>query len=273
VRYGLDKWQDKTEPGLRACPFFLLICTMLSEESIRWGNILFRYRSYFPILLIIPAMAFIYFTPPTYNPAGLYPLFALLPGLFGLFIRIMVVGYSAPNTSGRNTKEGQVADSVNSVGMYSLVRHPLYTGNYFLWLSPALLTGSLTFIVFFSLIFWLYYERIMMAEESFMAGKFGDEYVVWARSVPSFFPKIRFWTSPKVSFAWKKVLRKEKNGLWALSGIMLFMLVWVRFSNGISWQSWLWYTDHWFWFSTFTTLLYCILKWMKYSTQWLQDYR
>ena len=33
------------------------------------------------------------------------------------------------NTSGRNTHD-QVADSLNTSGIYSIVRHPLYVGNF-----------------------------------------------------------------------------------------------------------------------------------------------
>ena len=53
----------------------------------------------------------------------LYNYFCLLVGLTGLFIRLHVVGHAAENTSGKKNKK---ADQVNSTGIYSIVRHPLY---------------------------------------------------------------------------------------------------------------------------------------------------
>ncbi|MGC9453013.1 MAG: methyltransferase family protein, partial [Oceanipulchritudo sp.] len=42
-------------------------------------------------------------------------------------------------TSGRNTKQ-QVAYSLNTTGFYSVVRNPLYLGNFFMYLGIALFT-------------------------------------------------------------------------------------------------------------------------------------
>lgn len=55
--------------------------------------------------------------------------------LFGLLIRAVTIGFTPKGTSGRNTKEGQVAEVLNTKGIYSVVRHPLYLGNYFMWLG------------------------------------------------------------------------------------------------------------------------------------------
>jgi len=82
----------------------------------------------------------------------------------GLFIRAYAVGHTPANTSGRNTKE-QLADELNTTGIYSMVRHPLYLGNFFMWLGAAVLTKNGWFIVAFILLYWIYYERIMFAEE------------------------------------------------------------------------------------------------------------
>lgn len=82
---------------------------------------------------------------------------AIFVSLLGLGIRIHAVGYSGKHTSGRNTGKGQIADILNTKGLYSITRNPLYVGNYLMWLGFAMLTCNLWFIGVFSLIFWIYY--------------------------------------------------------------------------------------------------------------------
>ena len=52
----------------------------------------------------------------------------------GFLFRAWAIGTTPAGTSGRNTKE-QVAEVLNSTGIYSIVRHPLYVGNYFMWIG------------------------------------------------------------------------------------------------------------------------------------------
>ena len=191
-------------------------------------------------------------------------LSALLIAMLGLLIRTMVVGYSADNTSGRNT-HGQVADSLNTKGLYSIVRHPLYLGNYLMWVSFAFITQSWMFIISFSLAFWLYYERIMMAEEEFLRGKFGEHFINWSKNRPAFLPRISGYQHPQVRFDIKKVLRQEKNGVLAL-GILFFFF--KSLENYIILD----FIDihHWtFYFFVVSTLFYLFFKWAK-RKPWMQ---
>nr|MBI1229028.1 DUF1295 domain-containing protein [Cytophagales bacterium] len=196
----------------------------LQEELEKQGNWLFKYRSFLPLIVLsIGSLLFLRtkFYPETFFLEETvyeeyYLLFALLVSLLGLSIRIYTVARTPRNTSGRNTNQGQVADSLNTTGIYSIVRHPLYVGNFLMWLGPALLTGHFWFIIAFILFYWVYYERIMYAEEQFLRKKFGDKYLAWAKNVPAFIPCFENFVKSELPFSWKKVLRKEKNGLFAL---------------------------------------------------------
>ena len=181
----------------------------LIEEFNSQGNILFRYRSYIPIIILIAALVLYYFQLHTGldNFHGYYPWLCLGVSLLGLIIRVYTVGHTPKNTSGRNTGEGQLADTLNQTGIYSLVRHPLYLGNFLMYLGLAMITGHLWFVISFVLLYWLYYERIMFAEEHFLRNKFGEQYLKWAASVPAFVPKLGNMASPNLSFSWKKVLK------------------------------------------------------------------
>ena len=199
----------------------------LQEEFEQQGLWLFRYRSTLPLVLL--AVGFAVYMQGVYTGAALsmdilscicttpqeyYHALCLLVSLAGLAIRVYTVGYTPANTSGRNTAN-QVADTVNTTGIYSTVRHPLYLGNFFMWVGPALLSANTWFIISFCLVYWLYYERIMFAEEQFLRGKFGERYTQWAARVPAFIPSMKSFERPALPFSIRKVLKKEKNGLAA----------------------------------------------------------
>ncbi len=196
----------------------------LQEELENQGNFLFRYRSFFPLILLVLGFGFNLYTD--INPGAslfkdtsfelYYEILVLLVGIAGLLIRVYTVGHAHKNTSGRNTKAGQVADSLNTSGIYSTVRHPLYLGNFLMWLAPVMLTGHIWFIFTFCLVYWIYYERIMYAEEQFLRRKFGAGYIQWSEHVNAFIPNLRQFSKPTVPFSLTKVLKQEKNGLFAL---------------------------------------------------------
>ena len=195
----------------------------LQEEFEKQGLWLFRYRGIIPVVVLVIG-AVIYLRSITPSSVNLlhqqpykfyYELFCMAVGLLGLVIRAYTVGHTPPNTSGRNVKQ-QVADTLNTTGIYSVVRHPLYLGNFFMWLGPALLTANVWFVVIFCMFYWIYYERIMYAEEQFLRKKFGQQYLDWSVKVPPFIPRGKGFVKSSYRFSWKKVLKKEKNGLVAL---------------------------------------------------------
>lgn len=190
----------------------------LIEEFEKTGNWLFKGRSFFPLLLYVFMAAIIGFQLDpffqTFDPVSAVSCIAI--SLVGQLIRAVTIGYTPRGTSGRNTKDGQIAEVLNTKGMYSLVRHPLYLGNYFMWLGIMVYVGNVWFVVVCSLIYWLYYERIMFAEEAFLRGKFGQAYLDWSVDVPSFWPRNLRWTAPDVEFSLRNVLKREYNGFFAI---------------------------------------------------------
>lgn len=56
----------------------------------------------------------------------------------------------------------------------------------------------------------------MFAEEQFLRRKFGDIYLNWSDKVNAFIPSFKNFKKPNMPFSWRKVLKKEKNGLFAL---------------------------------------------------------
>ncbi len=111
----------------------------LVHEFERSGNWLFKRSSWLPVFLVAAGIFVMYLG----NRQALIfdmrdELIFLGVSLFGQMIRIFTVGFAPKNTSGRNTLSGQIADELNTTGIYSVVRHPLYVGNFFMWLGPVL---------------------------------------------------------------------------------------------------------------------------------------
>ena len=85
-----------------------------------------------------------------------------------------------------------------------------------MWLGIMVYVGNVWFVAVCSLIYWLYYERIMFAEEAFLRSKFGQAYLDWSVDVPSFWPRNLRWTAQDAEFSLRNVLKREYNGFFAI---------------------------------------------------------
>ncbi len=195
----------------------------LIEEWEKTGQKLFRYRGQLPVIFLVIELLFLYFHPYREDPWFFYrSLGYLLVSLSGFLVRIQTIAHAGEHTSGRN-REKQVADSLNTSGWYSMVRHPLYLGNFLMWLGLVLFTENAWFIIFFCLIYWLYYERIMFTEEAFLRKKFGEKYLKWSENTPPFLPRFRNFRKADTPFNTRRVLRAEYHILLEIPGGFLIM--------------------------------------------------
>jgi len=167
------------------------------------------------------------------GPAAEHMVFyvSVLVSFIGLGIRWFTIGFVPPGTSGRNTSS-QRANELNTTGIYSIVRNPLYVGNFIAILGVLLCVKVWWLIAIFALCYWLYIGRVVAAEEVYLEGKFGDSYRDWASRVPAFLPKFSNWTSSSRPFSLPFLLRREYNGLLAVGGtffvLELFLDVFVQ---------------------------------------------
>ena len=206
------------------------------------GNTLFKHRGQIPVVLFLLAIPVVYFTGYAGLPDQsqfLITYLAIFTSIVGFVIRAISIATTPKGTSGRNTKEGQVAESLNTTGIYSMVRHPLYLGNYLMWIGIVLYTFNFWFAIVVSLLYWLYYERIMFAEERFLERKFGDDYMNWANTTPAFLVAINKYKKNIVPFSTKSILRREYSGVLATVLGFVFIDDLRRFfsGNGFEWNT------------------------------------
>ena len=210
----------------------------LVQSFEKQGNFLFKYRGQFPVVLFILSVPFILISDYTlinYKEHNIFMFLAISISVVGFFVRFYTIGTTHKGTSGRNTKE-QVADVLNSSGMYSVVRHPLYLGNYLIWLGISLASFNIYFAIVMSLLFWIYYERIMFAEERFLERKFGADYLSWASKLPAFLPSILNFKKSDTKFSIITVLRREYASVLAAVVGFTFIEVLRTYSRTKNWN-------------------------------------
>jgi protein-S-isoprenylcysteine O-methyltransferase Ste14 len=240
----------------------------LIEEMDRSGNWLFRWRSFLPVSLYLFAALVIFTEMDTAMPLFRtdWATACLAVSLFGQLIRSITIGYTPKGTSGRNTKEGQVAEVLNTKGIYSTVRHPLYLGNFFMWIGIIGYVGNWWFTLTCALLFWLYYERIMFAEEHFLRNKFGQVYLDWAARTPAFWPSPGKWQGAGWDFSFRNVMKREYSGFFAI--FLSFALVDVMKNyvhiGFITWQDLI--TPFWLYLLVGSFVLFILLRSLKKYT-------
>lgn len=185
----------------------------LVHELEKSGNWLFRRRSWLPVIILVMAAGYLFIA----NRSVIYfnysrEIICILISVAGEIIRSYTVGHVPRNTSGRNVID-QLADELNTTGIYSIVRHPLYIGNFMMWLGPVLFLRSVWCVIIFVLAFWLYYERIIFAEEQYLRRKFGESYDTWAFRVKAVIPRFRNYKKSALPFSFRNVLRRENNSI------------------------------------------------------------
>ena len=191
------------------------------------GAFLFKYRGQLPVILLIVCIPIIFNNQSTERKIhpfielyGIYFSFILM--LLGHLIRSCAIGYKNLHTSGKN-RDQQVAEKLNTRGVYSLIRHPLYLGNFLIWIGLSTLLNSLIFLLISSLFFILMYYFIIQLEEMFLRDKFKKEHEKWTKKTPIFIPKFSNYKRASGAFNWKMVWKNEYPGICATLSCIWFI--------------------------------------------------
>lgn len=193
---------------------------LLYNWKVKIGTFLFKYRSFTPIPLII--LVFIIFKPIDRGENNiLLNLSGIFISLLGEFLRIISVGYSFKGTSGRETFLR--ADALNTTGIYSVVRNPLYIGNFLMFTGIVIVFSNFLALMIFSVFLFLQYYFIIQAEENYLKGEYGRSYNNYCSQVRQIIPTFKNYRKNQNPFNLKKVIFKENDSIFNM--LVMFMLV------------------------------------------------
>lgn len=242
----------------------------LKQALVLQGEWLFQWRSFVPLgvlpLLIIALNEGEYIELNFGGSADIYwDAFSVALAFLGLALRLLTVGHVPAGTSGRNTRT-QKADALNRTGMYSVVRHPLYVANYLIFLGLLLFTQAFWLVLAGSLAYWMYYERIIYAEEEFLDGKFGALFSEWACATPAVLPDVRRWVPPHLPFSVRSVVAREHATLLAIAATLAA----IELLDAVLQREAPLLHPGWLIFLGSTTMLSLLVRAIKKKTRWLR---
>ncbi len=199
------------------------------------GDFFFKFRN---ALFPVAGLALALFSGPASFPEsgavnGLLATLGAVLALAGQILRLMVIGYDYIKRGG---KDGKVyADHLVTGGFYAICRNPMYGGNTLIVAGFAMAFGSWAGYVLAVPFFLFVYASIIIAEESYLAGRFGTEFQAYKRDVPRFIPRwSRLGQALEGSrYDWKKALRKDYGQVFqTLIVLTLIGMARVRLAGG-----------------------------------------
>lgn len=116
-------------------------------------------------------------------------------------------------------------EGVTRNGMYAYTRNPLYIGSFLLGSGACVIGMDPFFSAFFVVFYIILYGRVILREEKYLVGRYGEDYVLYLKEVPRLFPRkidlpyILSSTSPA-----RAIKNKEGKTLLGITAILLIML-------------------------------------------------
>ena len=221
-------------------PSYTLVTVV--EGMLANGHRLFKSRSLVPLILlpvVILALPESARVSARLGDSGNLAVqwLSLSVAFAGLLVRCAAVAYAPDGTSSRDTRALR-APSLNTTGVYSIVRHPLYLGAGLMWVGIAMSLEVWWLVAIVALAYWIYVERLMIVDEAFLAERFPVEFPRWAARTRAFLPRPSDWIPSTGRLQFKR-LSSEHNALLTI-GVALPLLQYVAhlLGEGESWHDW-----------------------------------
>ena len=173
-------------------------------DRIRFNEIL---RQVIGLLLVAVCA---YFAKPDTGTVSI----GLALAVVGQVFRIYAAGYIFKNK--------QLA----STGPYSLVRHPLYLGNFIILIGFTISSANLYVAAGVVVFFLVWYPAAIAYEDSKLENIFGDEWREWSKNIRAIIPGRARWADLKTS-GWDTYQSLIRNGELPISLYLLSCGIWL----------------------------------------------
>jgi len=157
-------------------------------------------------LLLMPLYAVLAAPAPATFSAG-----AALAAV-GALVRLYASGYIAKN------------QELATVGPYSLVRHPLYTGNLLLLAGFTVASGQWWAALVSAWFWWFYYPAAIEYEDRKLRRIFGEPCAQWQKATPAVLPAGLF---PQAGGSWSLRTSLTRNLEPVVLAYSAFWLAWI----------------------------------------------
>lgn len=208
-------------------PDRLLIYAAVSNLLVRFGNVVFRTRNLlFPVVL---GAVFLVFRPAPLAPgAGTWAAVAAGVALLlaGQTIRVVTIGFAYIKRGG---KDGRIyANDLVTGGVFAHCRNPMYLGNLLLVAGYLALAGNAVAAAVAGAFFVVAYAALILAEERYLAGRFGPAYAEYCAAVPRLRLRLRGLraTLHGHPFDWRKVVLKEHGTIYLTVMLAIGIFAW-----------------------------------------------
>jgi hypothetical protein len=116
-----------------------------------------------------------------------------------------------------------------STGAYSLVRHPLYLGNFLILGGFTVACGNWIVVAVVAFFFLFYYPAAIRYEDYKLEDIFGEEWRSWSKDIPAMFPTRLKWRSNQDA-DWDMRQSMIRNGelVYTIFEIGAAILLWHR---------------------------------------------
>lgn len=189
------------------------------------GNFFFRYRTLlFPLglpLVLVPA-------PSLFGNPLLAAALGFVIAATGEAIRVTTIGLQYIVRGGRDRRV--YAKDLVTGGIYAHTRNPMYVGNVLILAGLAVASNSSLCVVVLIPLYVFICVAIVVAEERYLRGHFGDDFDAYCRDVPRWLPRLAGirYTLAQHRFDWRRVVIKEYGTpfgwTWAWGVLVLWSL-------------------------------------------------
>ena len=116
-----------------------------------------------------------------------------------------------------------------TTGAYSLVRHPLYLGNFLILAGFTLACANWAVVAAVAFFLLFYYPAAIRYEDHKLQGLFGEEWQAWGTQTPAMFPVRLHWRANEDA-EWNAKQSLIRNGelVYTLFEIAAAVLLWFR---------------------------------------------